>query len=273
MIYDGCMLTQQFSYTLNPTTAFFAELYAVKKAAEYLLQTPGHKRVTIFTDCRNVLRTLKDRWSTSELAHQTSKVLSDAGDKHHEVILRWIPAHKGHQGNEQADQAAGKAAAVLGPPMPDQPKLPWTQVQLAVRSCTAALWSDRWSARPDCRQTKLWFPDIDRRRSFEYLRLSRHRYSLMIQIITGHNFLRYHQGLVDGAEDEDDYLCRFCLEDDETSSHIIADCIAMEVARQNVFLTQDLGLPLTCSYKEMAAFISEADIKDLWDMQEQEESE
>ena len=90
----------------------------------------------------------------------------------------------------------------------------------------------------------------------------------MVQIITGHNFLRYHQGLVDGAHDDDDYLCRLCLEDDETSSHVVADCIAVETARQDVFNTLDLGLPLTCSYRELAVFFKEADIQHLCDMEE-----
>ena len=36
IVYDGCNMVQERPYTLHPTTAFFAEMFAVKKAAEYL---------------------------------------------------------------------------------------------------------------------------------------------------------------------------------------------------------------------------------------------
>ena len=130
IVYDGCTMVRGCPYTLHPTTAFFAELFAVKKAAEYLQQVLSPKSVTIFTDSRKVLQTLAGRWSTSELAHQTSRLLTEAGARH-TISLRWVPAHKGHQGNELADQAASQAAC-LAPAAQDQPKLPWFQVQLEV---------------------------------------------------------------------------------------------------------------------------------------------
>ena len=116
IVYDGCALIQECSYTLHPTTAFFAEIFAVKKAAEYFKQVLSPKSVTIFTDSRQVLQTLAGRWSTSELTHQTSRLLTEAGTQH-TITLRWVPAHKGHQGNELADQAASKAAC-LAPAAP-----------------------------------------------------------------------------------------------------------------------------------------------------------
>ena len=47
-----------------------------------------------------------------------------------------------------------------------------------------------------------------------------------------HNYLRYHQNLVYGeAEDE----CPLCLEDTETSWHVVWECPAIARIRREVF--------------------------------------
>ena len=190
--------------------------------------------MTIFTDSKHTLRALSDRWSTSGLIIKTSSALAEAGTKH-QIFLRWVPAHKGHLGNEQADELARRGASGEQAIAPDQPDLPWPQVKLETHTRFLSWWDDRWSTRTDCRQTKLWLPGTDSTRAFTTLQLNRRQFSLMVQIVTGHNYLRYHSGLVDNLPDGSDYLCRYCWEDDETSSHIVADCPATEVARATVF--------------------------------------
>ena len=66
------------------------------------------------------------------------------------------------------------------------------------------------------------------RKSFEMLRLGRRIVSVMVQIITGHNFLKRHDSLVNK---DDDNECRLCLEDTETSFHIVAECPALAEPR------------------------------------------
>ena len=148
-------------------------MFAVKKAAESILQRgPASKTLLSSRTVEMSLRALTDRWTTSELQLQLAAAPCD-GQPKHSITLRWIPAHRGHPGNEQADRLVQQAAARPAPAVHDQPSLPWLQVRADARSCMVALWSDRWIARPDCRQTKLWLPEVDRSRSFEYLRLNR----------------------------------------------------------------------------------------------------
>ena len=73
--------------------------------------------------------------------------------------------------------------------------------------------------------------------NFTRLQLSRY-----IRIITGHNNLFYHRSNVDS--DNNNAICRFCLEDVETFIHFATDCPALWTERRDV-LHQYVGDPLT----------------------------
>ena len=45
----------------------------------------------------------------------------------------------------------------------------------------------------------------------------------MIQILSGHGYNKHHQMVAGYIEDEE---CRFCLEDDEETWHVITECPA-----------------------------------------------
>ena len=74
-------------------------------------------------------------------------------------------------------------------------------------------------------------------RGREICKLSRENCAQIIRWITGHNFLRRHQGLVD---DEAALLCQVCQEEEETSSHIITECPGFRTLR-NGYLGQPLN--------------------------------
>ena len=108
-------------------------------------------------------------------------------------------------------------------------------VKLYVRD----LWNLEWQDSDQCRQTKIFFPKVLPRtdtRGKDICKLSRDNCAQMIRWITGHNFLRRHQGLVD---EEAALLCHICQEDEETSSHIIMECPGLSHLRQDY-----LGQPL-----------------------------
>ena len=119
-----------------------------------------------------------------------------------------------------------------------------------------------WHMDPTCRQSKLWFPDGPRPRfAFEVLHLPRPLCSQVIHFVTGHNFLRRHQALIDSAElnrarayrnaDEDDdwaetqpmATCSLCGLDEETSAHIMTDCPRLVDARIGVFGKEEILPP------------------------------
>jgi len=57
------------------------------------------------------------------------------------------------------------------------------------------------------------------------LKLNRNDLSRLVQFLTGHNKLKRHKNIQAGIIDP--HSCRLCLEDDESSFHVIAECPAM----------------------------------------------
>ena len=156
-----------------------------------------------------------------------------------QVTIRWIKAHVGHPGNEHADEEAklgSKAEMQDGElPAPTSKATCKMLIKLYVRD----LWNLEWQDSDQCRQTKIFFRKVLPRtdsRGQNICKLSRDNCAQMIRWITGHNFLRRHQGLVD---EEDALLCHICQENEETSSHIILECPGLSHLRQDY-----LGQPL-----------------------------
>ncbi|KAG5895351.1 hypothetical protein JTB14_003148 [Gonioctena quinquepunctata] len=65
--------------------------------------------------------------------------------------------------------------------------------------------------------------------SKEILSLDRRDIKTVTGLLTGHNHLNRHMELIGIT---DDPLCRWCLEDDETSSHILTECPALVHQRE-----------------------------------------
>jgi len=70
------------------------------------------RRVTIFTDSQATLRRIQsdEPGPGQVLALRTMNWESELTDKNIQVEYRWVPAHKGVEGNEEADLQATKAA-------------------------------------------------------------------------------------------------------------------------------------------------------------------
>jgi len=104
-------------------------------------------------------------------------------------------AHVGHIGNERADKLA-KEGALDGVMHSDIPKRPTSFRKQELKTRLYEAWEKEWTAGQHCRQTKYWFPIPNQKLSRQLLMLNRNTYSMMIQLITGHNYLNYHHSLV-----------------------------------------------------------------------------
>ncbi len=141
------------------------------------------------------------------------------------------------------------------------PKLPPSLIKSLHREGLERRWNEYWQSRTDCHQTKQWFPTICRKMSFQLLRKGRKEYSEAVQLITGHNFLQRHKVIVQEA---DDPLCRSCVEDEETSHHVVAECPAFTAIRLRVLGTPVLQLTLHWS-THIAEFFREINFSSLQD--------
>jgi ribonuclease HI len=95
--------------------AFDAEMYAMSEAvkiADEICEEKEARRVTVFTDSQATLRRIQsdEPGPGQALALRTMNWESELTKKNIRVEYRWVPAHKGVEGNEEADLQATKAA-------------------------------------------------------------------------------------------------------------------------------------------------------------------
>jgi ribonuclease HI len=95
--------------------AFDAEMYAMSEAvkiADEICGKEGARRVTVFTDSQATLRRIQsdEPGPGQALALRMMNWESELTEKNIRVEYRWVPVHKGVEGNEEADLQATKAA-------------------------------------------------------------------------------------------------------------------------------------------------------------------
>ena len=131
------------------------------------------------------------------------------------------------------------------------------------------LWDQRWSHSNEYRQTKQWFPMTNSAKSKRLVKLDRKSLGYIVQLITGHNRLRYQESLMNH---EVSSLCRVGCKVDETSWHIVCECPAFWQLRAEVFNTyHDIRSPLKWSAKQIMKLVRNTQIIDLLEG-EQEQS-
>ncbi|KAJ4446505.1 hypothetical protein ANN_13201 [Periplaneta americana] len=97
-------------YTLPSLySVFTCELYAIKKALEYILETETDKSYLLHTDSQSSLQALQDIFSTNALIQEIHQLLTDLMKQGRKITLIWIPSHQGIPGNETVDAAAKEA--------------------------------------------------------------------------------------------------------------------------------------------------------------------
>ena len=110
-------ITNQFKLP-NETSVFQAEIIAIKKAFEYIgTNLQSYPNIVICSDSKASIdainSVIRDRMSFREVTACYSAFTSAC--KNHKVILQWVPAHVGIDGNERADRAAKQATKMTGP--------------------------------------------------------------------------------------------------------------------------------------------------------------
>ena len=242
------------------SSVFQGEVYAIKAAALWIKDRLMGKTITIYSDSRAALCALNKTKIKSELVLETRQALAKAGQVNR-ITLKWVKAHKGHEGNERADELA-KLGANPQTLCEDTPNIPESLIKMRFKRKFRSLWQEYWTNRQDCRQTKQWLPTINRSVSYEILGLQRRTLSWVVQLITGHNHMRRHEAIVN---DEGERECRLCLEEEESSFHIMAECPALARPRHQVFGQAFQNTPLQWSTKKVVSFVREASIDNLLD--------
>ena len=104
-------------------------------------------------------------------------------------------------------------------------------VKRIVETETIKRWNRRWLESPQYRQTKRFWPQVDKEISNDVTQLNRVDLSNVVQLLTGHGYNKHRQRRVATLDEEE---CRFCLEENcEDTWHIVNDCPAFDGARRS----------------------------------------
>ena len=219
----------------DDNTVFQAEMKALAEAPEkiekYLREDMdgAHSSVTILSDSQAAIKALiapHVKCKTTQTAIDNLNKLGETVD----ITIKWIKAHVNYRGNEIADTQA-KAGAALGAIDAAVP-VSTCHIKQEIKEYITAKWNNKWKRLNQCRQTKIFFPEVNPGKSKKLLALDRGLFSTCVQWLTGHTFLNRHEYVIGNIDFNE---CRYCFLEEETSSHLITDCEVLWRERADCF--------------------------------------
>ena len=238
-------------------TVFQAEIYAIDRSC-HLLRELNTKCVTIFSDSKSGLQAISGIQIKSKVVKNCVDSLNELG-KTCKVELKWVKGHAGHSGNELADYLAktGTTNELEKVDLPPPKCIAMTKISSAMYK----VWNDRWISSQGCRQTKIFFPTLNRVKSKTLINLDRQNLGSMVQVLTGHNRLRYHESKISSIEVNSS--CRFCQWEEETSWHLIGECPFFWRSRRDIFNETVLENPPDWNVTQLMKFVKKTKMNEL----------
>ena len=264
---------------LGQSSVFQCEVYAIKKAAEWLQLNHFPKQINeavINVDSLAAIKALMSCETTSSLVKETAETLNLIANSI-KITIRWVKAHVpnsvAHKGNDLADKQAKKGAAnSRSPRVPDHPKLPFSVFNSKLRTAVQTLWKEEWESNQNTkwnhRQTKLWRPGPCARKARELLKNDRLMWSRKVSAITGHGPFNYHDHTVDPINYPTPTCDRCDTGATQDAEHIFTQCPAFATLRQDVFENFEPDDLSKITDHQLGRFISESNYR--WFPQDEE---
>ena len=211
-------------------TVFQAEVHALAVcAAENLRRRYREQRIYVYSDSQAAISAVGGNCFNSHLVWECRQLLQELASRN-KVKLIWIPAHRGHSGNERADRLAKQAANgdFCGP----EPalRLPWCSVKVWLKDWTSRELAANWKNQSGLRQSRLFVLEPPgEAKARQLLSLNRQELRTLVGLFTGHCGLRKHLSVI--RVHTDSTLCRKCELADETAHHVLCECVALARSR------------------------------------------
>ena len=217
IVDNNTPLKEESHYLGSNSTVFQAETYAVGRAAE-ILQEAGtvNRDIVINCDSQATIMAVNRCTIKSKTTEKTVSVLNKLGECNN-VLLRWIPAHKGYSGNEKADSLAkqGSGNSESSRVQLPIPKVIWKG---ALRERTHRKMRDRWRELPTSHFKRVWRDKFAKSIS----KFGKESLRSATQFLTGHCELNYHINKY--KPNKIPKTCPHCLMEEETVDHFVGRC-------------------------------------------------
>ena len=253
-VYDGKKVIEDEHYKLpDGTTVFQAEVAAMAKAADLLLNRSNLeiRFVKIFVDSQAAIRAVGNNFISSNVVAMAIDNLNKLAEKAKSVSIVWIPAHKGHEGNERADGLAKLGANSTDVDRVLQIKQPPATMKARIKEKVHEEWLEEWRRQNIANHTKTFYEDLNVGKAKYVYKLARLELGRFVRIITGHNNLNFFQTKI-GLQG--DPHCRFCGEGGETLMHLLNKCPRFMSAREDIFLDQIPSRGVKWSVRDLLDF-------------------
>lgn len=219
VIYRNNRPWQTIKYRLdkrcsNNQAEQLAILKALEKIADIHNVSNNDKMVAIYTDSKITLDSIKDSRNYNTLIENIKRRLILMKNDNWLVHFKWVKAHVGIVGNEQADRLAKKAAQDPHSEVIYR-KYPKTSVISEVKERSLVKWQTRWESSNKGLVTKAFFPTVAQR-----LKIKLQVSPELTTMITGHGKLRSY---LNRFKIIDEPTCP-CNDGEQTSDHLIFSC-------------------------------------------------
>ena len=266
-IFKGMtVIAEENGYLGDKHSVFQGEIAGIHRASENLLELKP-KSVTIFSDSQSALAALTNDKIKSKTVENCIKSLNHLS-LHTDVEMKWVKAHANYSGNEFADFKAKTGTTNRAFKYECSTPISWAK-QL-IKQGSYKEWTHKWYYSKTGRQTRIWFPSLNKKFSRSLMSLNRTDLGLMVEIISGHNRLNRHQNIVDKDVSP---LCRLCKEENESSFHIIASCPRLLYKRWQAFKTPFLDENPVWHPKSLLKFLHIAKIREMNNRAPKEDSQ
>ena len=241
----------------DKTTVFQAEITAIIDATEDMLgkEISGSK-INFYVDSQAALKAL----SNYTVRHKTVSNCKNFLNKlsmNNQVCLEWIPAHRGHLGNEVADRMArlGTGTNRYGPALLVPVPVSTSFTKGLIKKWANSRHQYYWENIKDHRQSKMTMPQVGIKVWNQVKKLTRKLMRISTHMLTGHNVLRYH---LNNMDIEDSPMCEQCGEGfKEDAFHFIGRCAKWANIRYSIFRFHYLNKDQMCNIniQKMLTFV------------------
>lgn len=202
-------------------TVFQSELLAIEKALDFIIESPKMEFI-VWTDSLSSLQAIIKPHNTNMQIHSIKIKIMKIYSQAKKVILRYIKAHNGNEGNELADDLA--KAATRKKTKKDFDIIPLATIKRQLREIyTEEI--EKLYVKEVHEPQKLYFPHIPK------IIIGNKFQHAYVTFITGHGYFLQHMARTNPRITEE---CTFCHTDAQTAQHVLLTCHRFSVYHQQI---------------------------------------